>query len=66
MKALSLKLLRGKIDQVDGVFSAEWVRPKMLNMEEIEVLNKRFETWASEVESIAQIAEKVSPEVVVS
>ena len=27
MRALSLKLIRGKIDQVDGTIAVEWVQP---------------------------------------
>ncbi|KAK0714343.1 hypothetical protein B0T21DRAFT_297326 [Apiosordaria backusii] len=63
MKALSLGLLRGTIDQVDGVAHINWVQPKVLDMTQIENMRARLQEWDSSVEQLGNWIEKVGQDV---
>jgi len=52
MKALSLGLLRGKIDQVDEVARINWVQPKVLERSQIEGMRQRLKEWDSNVNDL--------------
>jgi len=49
MRALSLGLIRGDIDEVSNYFSAVWVQPRILNMEQIADMGKRLDQWETKV-----------------
>lgn len=49
MKALSLGLLKGQIDQVAEVARISWVQPKVLGREGIEGMRTRLQEWDSGV-----------------
>lgn len=59
MKALSLGLLRGTIDQVDEVAHINWVQPKVLDMKQIENMCARLKEWDSSVNQLGHWIEKV-------
>ncbi|CAD6499433.1 BgTH12-03549 [Blumeria graminis f. sp. triticale] len=52
MKALSLGLLRGTIDQVDKIACINWVQPKVLDLKQIDSMRQRLEEWDSTVNSL--------------
>jgi 26S proteasome regulatory subunit N9 len=52
MKALSLGLLRGKIDQVAGIAKINWVQPKVLERSQIEGMRVRLKEWDSNVNDL--------------
>ena len=52
MKALSLGLLRGKIDQVAEVARINWVQPKVLERTQIEGMRQRLKEWDSNVNDL--------------
>ncbi|KAG4303961.1 hypothetical protein PORY_002614 [Pneumocystis oryctolagi] len=45
MKALSLDLIRGFIDQVDEIVRITWVHPRVLDRSQIDIMKKRIEDW---------------------
>ncbi|KAL1838179.1 hypothetical protein VTJ49DRAFT_2960 [Mycothermus thermophilus] len=59
MRALSLGLLRGTIDQVDGVAHINWVQPKVLDMKQIENMRQRLIEWDSSVNQLGNWIENV-------
>ncbi|KAK5114276.1 hypothetical protein LTR62_002527 [Meristemomyces frigidus] len=63
MKALSLGLLRGNIDQVDQVARISWVQPKVLEREGIEGMRSRLQEWDGGVERLGHWVEGVGKEV---
>ena len=63
MKALSLGLLRGKIDQVAGVARINWVQPKVLDMKQIDGMRKRLREWDSSVNQLGNWIEGVGKDV---
>jgi len=63
MKALSLGLLRGKIDQVAGIARINWVQPKVLDMKQIDGMRKRLKDWDSSVNQLGNWIEGVGKDV---
>lgn len=58
MKALSLGLLRGSIDQVDEIARINWVQPKVLDMTQIDAMRLRLKEWDSSVNSLGNWIEE--------
>lgn len=63
MKALSLGLLRGSIDQVAGVAQINWVQPKVLDMKQIEGMRNRLKEWDAGVNQLGHWIEGVGKDV---
>lgn len=49
MRALSLKLIKGTMDQVDETVDITWVMPRVLDKEQMSELATRFGEWAVKV-----------------
>lgn len=49
MKALSLGLMRGSMDQVEGTVEVTWVMPRVLDDQQLKGLATRFGEWAIKV-----------------
>ena len=63
MKALSLGLLRGKIDQVEQIARINWVQPKVLERTQIEGMRRRLKEWDSNVNDLGHWIEGVGKDV---
>ncbi len=63
MKALSLGLLRGSIDQVDEVARINWVQPKVLDMNQIDGMRRRLQQWDESVNHLGHWIESVGQDV---
>ncbi|KAL9013046.1 MAG: hypothetical protein Q9173_002219 [Seirophora scorigena] len=63
MKALSLGLLKGSIDQVAEVARINWVQPKVLDMKQIDNMRVRLKDWDSSVNNLGNWIEGVGKDV---
>ncbi|GFF23835.1 proteasome regulatory particle subunit [Aspergillus udagawae] len=63
MKALSLGLLKGAIDQVAQVAQIHWVQPKVLDMKQIEGMRNRLKDWDAGVNQLGHWIEGVGKDV---
>lgn len=63
MKALSLGLLRGTIDQVSEIAKINWVQPKVLDTKQIESMRSRLREWDSSVNQLGNWIEGVGKDV---
>jgi 26S proteasome regulatory subunit N9 len=63
MKALSLNLIRGSIDQVDQTVNITWVQPRVLDRDQIDGMRKRLDTWNKDVDKIATFVQQEGGEV---
>ena len=63
MKALSLGLLRGSIDQVAEVARINWVQPKVLDMKQVDNMRLRLKEWDSSVNQLGHWIEGVGKDV---
>eukprot|EP00003_Mantamonas_plastica_P017329 TRINITY_DN2880_c0_g1_i3.p2 TRINITY_DN2880_c0_g1~~TRINITY_DN2880_c0_g1_i3.p2 ORF type:complete len:113 (-),score=49.11 TRINITY_DN2880_c0_g1_i3:31-369(-) len=62
MKALSLGLIKGLIDEVDQTVSVNWVQPRVLDMDQIQVMTDRIVKWgASTKETLYLVEDQASP-----
>src|SRR5690554_6361519 len=53
MKALSLGLIKGTIDQVDSVVRVHWVQPRVLDRSQIKGMQERLVSWGDNVKKTA-------------
>ncbi|CEO59877.1 putative 26S proteasome regulatory subunit rpn9 [Penicillium brasilianum] len=63
MKALSLGLLKGSIDQVAQVAHIHWVQPKVLDMKQIDGMRNRLKDWDAGVNQLGHWIEGVGKDV---
>jgi len=57
MKAMSLDLVRGSIDEVDRTVSITWILPRYLNKEHLGVLASRLGEWESKMGNVIKFVE---------
>lgn len=57
MRALSLGLIKGVIDEVDGIFTVTWVQPRILNKDQITQLNQKLTDWGEKVKNAVRAME---------
>jgi 26S proteasome regulatory subunit N9 len=65
MKALSLKLVKGEIDQVEQKVQFTWVQPRVLDIQQVSGLRDRLATWATTVNQTLILLEGETPELFV-
>ena len=58
MRALSLGLIRGSIDQVDGKLNMHWVKPRVLDLRQVGTLKKRLDQWTNDVKQMSTLVEQ--------
>lgn len=63
MKAFSLGLLRGTIDQVDQMAHITWVQPKVLDMKQIGNMRLRLLEWDASVNELGHYIENTGKDV---
>lgn len=59
-------LVRGIIDQVEGTFFFEWVRPRTLDIPRLEVLESRLGDWITHQKAVLARIEEMTPELLVT
>lgn len=64
MRALSLKLVKGTIDQVNGCVHLWWVQPRVLNRAQILSLRSRLDTLCKDVKSMESLLETKAQEII--
>lgn len=65
MKALSLKLVKGVIDQVEQNVQFTWVQPRVLDLQQVSGLRDRLANWATTVNQTLILLEGETPELFV-
>jgi len=62
IKALSLKVIRGVIDEVDQTIEITWAIPHALDMDQIAVMKDNLGAWCTKTQTTMQFVEDQSPE----
>ncbi|PVD29250.1 hypothetical protein C0Q70_11847 [Pomacea canaliculata] len=57
MKALSLGLVKGHIDEVEQRVHMTWVQPRVLDLGQIAVIQKRLQQWCEDVKQMERLLE---------
>jgi 26S proteasome regulatory subunit N9 len=60
IKALSLDLIRGYIDEVEKRVVVNWVQPKYLDKEKIVVLHDRIDQWINKASKVLTYFQETS------
>ncbi|ODQ81231.1 hypothetical protein BABINDRAFT_160612 [Babjeviella inositovora NRRL Y-12698] len=55
MKALSLGLIRGHINEVDGVVAVRWVQPRVMNKDQIQGMHAKLVAWDDSVRQLSEM-----------
>ncbi|KAI1262008.1 hypothetical protein F5Y18DRAFT_182628 [Xylariaceae sp. FL1019] len=63
MKALSLGLVRGTIDQVDELVNFTWVQPRVLDMGQIASMSQRLGEWGENVNKLGNWIETTGQDI---
>jgi len=63
MRALSLGLLKGSIDQINQTISINWVQPRIINQEQIENMKQRLVSWDQNVVQLGKHMEANGKEI---
>ncbi|KAM6556546.1 hypothetical protein CsatB_003565 [Cannabis sativa] len=66
MKSLSVHLIEGIIDQVDGTVHVSWVQPRVLGIPQIKSLRDRLDNWLDKVHTALVSIEAETPDLVAS
>ncbi|CDP11711.1 unnamed protein product [Coffea canephora] len=64
MKSLSVHLIEGVIDQVDGLVHVTWVQPRVLGIPQIKSLRDRLDNWVGKVHTALVSVEAETPDLV--
>ncbi|MBN3309942.1 PSD13 ATPase, partial [Amia calva] len=57
MKALSVGLIKGNIDEVDQKVHMTWVQPRVLDIQQIKGMKDRLDLWCGDVKNMAMLVE---------
>ncbi|KAI1136345.1 hypothetical protein F5Y05DRAFT_391048 [Hypoxylon sp. FL0543] len=63
MKALSLGLVRGTIDEVDELVNFTWVQPRILDMAQIASMSQRLGEWGENVNKLGNWIEATGQDI---
>eukprot|EP00262_Sarcandra_glabra_P021882 TRINITY_DN942_c0_g1_i1.p1 TRINITY_DN942_c0_g1~~TRINITY_DN942_c0_g1_i1.p1 ORF type:complete len:387 (+),score=63.65 TRINITY_DN942_c0_g1_i1:236-1396(+) len=66
MKSLSVHLIEGIIDEVEGTVHVSWVQPRVLGMVQIKSLRDRLDNWLGKVHTALLSVEAETPDLVAS
>uniref|UniRef100_A0A7N0UZ13 PCI domain-containing protein n=1 Tax=Kalanchoe fedtschenkoi TaxID=63787 RepID=A0A7N0UZ13_KALFE len=66
MKSLSVHLIEGIIDQVEGTVHVSWVQPRVLGIPQIKSLRDRLDSWLGKVHTALLSVEAETPDLIVS
>ncbi|CAN3364204.1 26S proteasome regulatory subunit Rpn9p [Diutina catenulata] len=53
IKCLSLDLIKGSINQIDGILHVTWLQPRILNLDQVKGLYNHLIAWDQSVEKLA-------------
>jgi 26S proteasome regulatory subunit N9 len=55
MKAISLGMIKGRIDQVEEKVTVEWIQPRILNLSQIGRLRARVGEWKERADAMLRL-----------
>jgi len=61
MKAFSLRVVRGSIDEVHKTVQIKWVQPRVLDIKQVGQIRDRLKQWAKDVHSTANYLQESAP-----
>ena len=62
MKAMSLNLVKGMIDEVDQVVHINWILPRYLSRQHLQIMTNKLKDWEDKMEDVVKMMENGSEE----
>jgi len=62
MKAMSLQLIKGNIDEVEEVVHVDWMLPRYLSKTHLEIMTRKLQVWEGKMEHVIRLVEEQSEE----
>jgi 26S proteasome regulatory subunit N9 len=62
MRAMSLNLIKGQIDEVAQTIDISWVQPRVLDQKQLTILTGQIDAWTSKVDTMLHTIESQAPE----
>eukprot|EP00930_Biecheleria_cincta_P033144 TRINITY_DN2295_c0_g1_i1.p1 TRINITY_DN2295_c0_g1~~TRINITY_DN2295_c0_g1_i1.p1 ORF type:complete len:414 (+),score=112.63 TRINITY_DN2295_c0_g1_i1:78-1244(+) len=66
MKSMCANLIHGQIDEVEQLVVITWVKPRILDVQRIDLMRERMDVWAQQTGLLLEHLESVTPELLVS
>uniref|UniRef100_A0A8C2EXU3 26S proteasome non-ATPase regulatory subunit 13 n=2 Tax=Cyprinus carpio TaxID=7962 RepID=A0A8C2EXU3_CYPCA len=63
MKALSVGLIKGSIDEVEKKVHMTWVQPRVLDVQQIKGMKDRLDFWCGDVKNMAMLVEQQAQDI---
>jgi 26S proteasome regulatory subunit N9 len=57
MKAMSLELVKGNIDEVEELVHINWILPRYLSRNHLEIMVRKLEAWETKMDQIIKQVE---------
>lgn len=57
MKAMSLQLVKGEIDEVEELVHVNWIQPRYLNKGHLQIMREKLGDWEIKLASVINICE---------
>ena len=62
MKSMSLELIKGTVDEVDEVVHVNWVLPRYLSKEHLQIMVQKLGEWGTKMENVIILVENGAEE----
>lgn len=62
MRAMSLELIKGSMDEVDQILHVDWVQPRVLDNDQMSHLADRLGEWSEKVATASNFITDQTPE----
>ena len=66
MKAMSLQLIKGHIDQVQQVVHVNWMLPRYLSKGHLEIMVRKLQEWETKMDNVIALVEGQSEELLMN
>jgi len=64
MKAMSLELIKGTIDEVEQIVHVDWIKPRYLNKGHLQIMVNKMNEWEQKLDQTVRLVENNSLELV--
>jgi len=62
MKAMSLELVKGTVDEVEELVHVDWILPRYLSKDHLKIMVDKLGEWSEKMEHVTRLVEDASVE----
>lgn len=66
MKAMSLELIKGSVDEVEEIVHVNWMLPRYLSRGHLEIMVRKLQDWEEKMENVIKLVEGQSEELLIN